>query len=123
MIKDSPVIVKEALHELAKRVVATVPGVLCSIDERQLRGGYQVCASFLLGNDSDTIDLCVVLRTADLSILASADLVRGGTGVIIAELQPITIVGIPAGDHDFLPIVDFIRSNTQTTITAIINTS
>jgi hypothetical protein len=90
--------VKGSLETLNDRIKFLVPTVICVIEDRRVNDSYQVCASFMRTTQSDTLDLCIVLRWTGTDVVASADLVRGGSGEVVSEMPPVKLPGQRGGE-------------------------
>ena len=99
--------VKGSLEALNDRIKFLVPTVVCVIEDRRVNDSSQVCASFMKTIQSDTLDLCIVLRWTGTDVMVSADLVRGGSGEVMSEMSPIKLSDQEGGELNKL--VDNIR--------------
>ncbi len=79
------------LQTLSPHAKSLLPSVICNIETATLKESLQICASFLKTRQSETVDLCIVFRRTDIGIAASADLVRGKSGIILSEMPSILL--------------------------------
>jgi hypothetical protein len=81
--------IKQSLEALSNRIRTLMPTTICHIGETPIDDTRQIYASFLKTPQSDTLDLCVLLRPQGTQIVVSADLVKGGSGDVLSELGPV----------------------------------
>jgi len=82
--------IKHSLGVLRSRIEILVPTALCQIAETVGHDARQMYASFLQTPQDDTLDLCILLRSAGKTYVVSGDLVRGGSGDVLSEMGPMT---------------------------------
>lgn len=83
--------IKHSLGMLRSRIKVLVPTALCHIAETAGHDARQIYASFLKTPQDDTLDLCILLRSAGTTCVVSGDLVKGGSGDVLSEMGPMTI--------------------------------
>lgn len=92
MISEDVVVtsIKQSLETLRSRIETLIPTTLCHIGEAVVHDARQIYASFLKTPQDETLDLCILLRLAGPTLVVSGDLVKGGSGDVLGELEPIT---------------------------------
>jgi len=92
MISEEVVVtsIKHSLETLRSRIKTLIPTTLCHIGEAVVHDARQIHASFLKTPQDETLDLCILLRLAGTTFVVSGDLVRGGSGDVLSEMDPIT---------------------------------
>ena len=83
---------RQLLTGLTARVLARVPSALGNVSDNVVRGNVLVCSSFMSTRSANTVDLCIEIEVAEVANTVSADLVRGGSGEIISEMTPVTVI-------------------------------
>ena len=82
--------IKHSLETLRSRIKTLIPTTLCHIGEAVVHDARQIHASFLKTPQDETLDLCILLRLAGTTFVVSGDLVKGGSGDVLSEMEPIT---------------------------------
>ena len=92
MISEEVVVtsIKHSLETLRSRIKTLIPTTLCHIGEAVVHDARQIHASFLKTPQDETLDLCILLRLAGTTFVVSGDLVKGGSGDVLSEMEPIT---------------------------------
>ena len=92
MISEEVVVtsIKHSLETLRSRIKTLIPTTLCHIGEAVVHEARQIHASFLKTPQDETLDLCILLRLAGTTFVVSGDLVKGGSGDVLSEMEPIT---------------------------------
>ena len=92
MISEEVVVtsIKHSLETLRSRIKTLIPTTLCHIGEAVVHDARQIHASFLKTPQDETLDLCILLRLAGTTFVVSRDLVKGGSGDVLSEMEPIT---------------------------------
>lgn len=96
--------IRRAMHHLAAGVARRVPSATIRTTSTDRVHGTHDCLTFLRDLSADTLDLCVETSAADEAWIR-ADLVVGGTGVVIADSGPLPHRGLAESDH---AVVDFV---------------
>ena len=91
MIPEEVIIkaIKDSLEILRSRIKTLLPMTLCHIGETVFHDTRQMHASFLKTPQDETLDLCILLRLAEAEVIVSGDLVKGGNGDVLSELEPL----------------------------------
>jgi len=91
MISEEVVVksIKQSLEILGSHIKTLMPTTLCHIGETVVHDARQIHASFLKTPQDDTLDLCILLRSAGTKFVVTGDLVKGGSGDVLSELGPI----------------------------------
>ena len=91
MISEEVIVksIKQSLEILRNRIKTLIPTTLCHIGETVVHDTRQIHASFLKAPQDDTLDLCILLRSAGTMFVVTGDLVKGGSGDVLSELGPI----------------------------------
>lgn len=99
--------ISERLEQLRARVKSSLPTIICETGSLDLDASLELYASFLKEPTAETIDLVVVIEPAGEGHLITADVVQGGTGVVLSEtrekLSPRTL---PAATRRILKYLD-----------------
>ena len=82
--------IKQSLEILGNHIKTLMPTTLCHIGETVVHDARQIHASFLKTPQDETLDLCILLRLAGTTFVVSGDLVKGGSGDVLSEMEPIT---------------------------------
>src|SRR5216684_4455069 len=92
MISEDVVVksIKQSLEMLRNRIKTLMPTTLCHIGEAVVHDARQIHASFLKTSQDETLDLCILLRLAGTTFFVSGDLVKGESGDVLSEMEPIT---------------------------------
>ena len=92
MISEEVVVtsIKHSLETLRSRIQTLISTTLCHIGEAVVHDARQMHASFLKTPRDETLDLCILLRLAGTTFVVSGDLVKGGSGDVLSEMEPIT---------------------------------
>lgn len=77
----------EILSALVLRVTGRLPRIAAVARHD---GGLQPYASFVASPESESLDLCVLVRMIGDGFECSADLVRGGSGEVLGEMPAVT---------------------------------
>lgn len=81
--------VRNRLESLSSRIKALLPTTICNIGDIIVSDSLQIYASFLKTPQSNTLDLCFLLKPTRENVVVSADLVKGGSGDVLSEMSPI----------------------------------
>ncbi len=81
---------RRGLETLKSRIKTLIPTTLCHIGEAVVHDARQIHASFLKTPQDETLDLCILLRFIGNTFVVSGDLVKGGSGKVLSEMEPIT---------------------------------
>ena len=84
-------VIRDSLESLCNQIETLVPTAICSAGDMTVNESLQIYASFLKTPQSETLDLCVVLKHTETGFLVSADLVKGGTGKVLSEITPLVV--------------------------------
>ena len=82
---------QRVLTQLVAHVNAQRPAARGTVSQFQLLGRTQVCASFLQSSTGQLLDLCVTITSHGGAMALAADVVRGGSGELLSELDPTVI--------------------------------
>lgn len=95
------------LEKLRTRIKASLPSIICETGSLNVEASLEIYASFLKDPSAETIDLVVLMEPAGEGQLVTADVVQGGTGIVLsetrAELSPKTF---PAMTKRVLEYID-----------------
>ena len=107
---------KRMLMQLVSQIAEQVPSTICNENDQIVHLVRMVCASFLKSPVADTLDLCVEIQSDTDYVTVSADLVVGGSGRILSEMDAVTI----RKDNDIKEAVDvleeYVRSQANTIV-------
>lgn len=85
-------VIANRLATLGNQIETLIPTAICSVGDTRADDSLQIYASFLKTVQSESLDLCVLLKRIATGAVISADLVRGGSGEVLTEMPPITLL-------------------------------
>jgi len=107
---------KQALAQLVSQVIARVPTARANTSDNLVVGVPTVCASFLKSAQSETVDLCVNIRTTAGTVTISADLVQGGNGEVFSEMTAVTFASDQDAEVALRGLEVYVRNQAETIV-------
>ena len=78
-------IVRDFLSVFSERIKTLGTIAYCAVEDAEVDGSLQICASFLETLQSESLDLCVLFQQTESGLTVFVDLVKGGIGEVLSE--------------------------------------
>jgi hypothetical protein len=78
-------IIRDHLNAFSERIKAVGTIAYCVVEDTDVGGSLQICASFLETLQSESLDLCVLFQQTESELTVFVDLVKGGIGEVLSE--------------------------------------